>query len=51
VPINVDDDGLEDDEDGEQARLSGKRFNKCISWVWKYLSKKKGICSGGWKEN
>ncbi|CAD6229250.1 unnamed protein product [Miscanthus lutarioriparius] len=39
VPINVDD--QEDDDDPEQARLSGKRFKKLTSWVWQYFTKKK----------
>ncbi|GER40808.1 Emsy N Terminus (ENT)/ plant Tudor-likedomains-containing protein [Striga asiatica] len=38
VPINVDNDEQEDDE---QARLSGKRFKKLTSWVWSYFTKKK----------
>jgi hypothetical protein len=39
LPINIDDDGQEDDE--EQTRLSGKRAKKCTSWVWTYFTKKK----------
>ncbi|CAA0829325.1 Unknown protein, partial [Striga hermonthica] len=38
VPINVDNDEQEDDE---QACLSGKRFKKLTSWVWSYFTKKK----------
>ncbi|KAF0909479.1 hypothetical protein E2562_036603 [Oryza meyeriana var. granulata] len=41
TPINVDDD--EDDKDEEQAHLSGKRFKKCTSSVWKYFTKKKEV--------
>ena len=39
MPISVADDG--DDDDEEQAHLSGKRHKKLTSWVWKYFTKKK----------
>jgi hypothetical protein len=40
VPINVDNDDLMDDaDDEEQARLSGKRYKKCTLWVWQYFKK------------
>ena len=39
MPISVADDG--DDDDEEQAHLSGKRHKKMTTWVWKYFTKKK----------
>ena len=40
APVNI---GEDDQDDEEQAHLSGKRYKKCTSHVWKYFTKKKEV--------